>query len=131
MDDQNTSDSRVFPEQGDPMQDPQQPLDPASQSQEQPATAQLATGSGAGDPARELNVLRSQLQTLEQRIASMERRQSQFPALPDTNLLSGSFLTRAFAVLGHYMVATLIIMVPLYILIFVIILAVGIGLSGM
>jgi hypothetical protein len=131
MDDQNSSDSRVFPEQGDPMQDPQQPPDPASQSPQQPATAQQAAGSGAGDPARELNVLRSQLQTLEQRIASMERRQSQFPALPDTNLLSGSFLTRAFAVLGHYMVATLIIMVPLYILIFVIILAVGIGLSGM
>ena len=89
MDDQNSSDSRVFPEQGDPMQDPQQPPDqkqppdPASQSPQQPATAQEAAGSGAGDPARELNVLRSQLQTLEQRIASMERRQSQFPALPD------------------------------------------------
>lgn len=124
MDDQQHNDPRVFPEQGDPMQDPAMPPDPSSQT---PA----ASPAPGADPQRELNVLRSQLQTLEQRIASMERRQSQLPALPQTNLLSGSFLTRAFAVLGHYIVASLIIVVPIYIVLFVIILAVGIGLSGM
>lgn len=79
----------------------------------------------------ELNVLRTQMHTLDQRMASMERRQSQMPALPQTNLLSGSFLSRAFAVLGHYLVASMIIAIPLWILIFVIFLFVGIGLSGM
>ncbi len=83
------------------------------------------------DLQHEINVLKTQMQTLEQRIASAERRQSQMPALPKTNLLSGSFLTRAFAVLGHYLVAGLIVTVPIYIIIFIIILAVGIGLSGM
>lgn len=83
------------------------------------------------DLLHELNVLRMQMQTLDQRLASMERRQSQIPALPQTNLLSGSFLSRAFAVLGHYLVASLIIAIPVWILIFVIFLFVGIGLSGM
>ena len=83
------------------------------------------------DLLHELHVLRTQMQTLDQRMASMERRQSQMPALPQTNLLSGSFLSRAFAVLGHYLVASLIIAIPVWILIFVIFLFVGIGLSGM
>jgi hypothetical protein len=94
-----------------------------------PAPEQPA--SPGPDLLHELNVLRTQLQTLDQRMASMERRQSQMPALPQTNLLSGSFLSRAFAVLGHYLVASLIIAIPIYIVIFVIILFVGIGLSGM
>ena len=37
--------------------------------------------------------------------------------LPSTSLLSDKFLTRAFAVLGHYIVASLIIAVPFYIVI--------------
>ena len=40
---------------------------------------------------------------LEQRISVLEQR------LPKTNLLSPRFLTRAFAVVGHYFVAGLII----------------------
>ena len=40
---------------------------------------------------------------LEQRISALERR------LPQTQLLSPSFLRRAFAVVGHYFVAGLII----------------------
>lgn len=82
-------------------------------------------------PGSELDALRAQLLSLEQRILAVERRQSQSPALPSTNLLSGSFLTRAFAVLGHNFVASLIITIPLYIIIFVIILFVGVSLSGM
>lgn len=104
--------------------------DHASDSPQSPAAPAPAPGGGQ-DLAREVNVLRSTVQTLEGRIASMERRQSQLPALPQTNLLSGSFLTRAFAVLGHYLVASLIIVIPLYIVLFVIILVIGIGLSGM
>jgi len=40
--------------------------------------------------------------------------------LPRTNLLSDNFLTRAFTVLGHYIVASLIIVLPIYLLIFII-----------
>ncbi|MBE0642478.1 MAG: hypothetical protein IH600_00180 [Bacteroidetes bacterium] len=85
----------------------------------------------APDLQHEINVLKTQLQMLEERIISTERRQSQMPALPRTNLLSGSFITRSFAVLGHYLVAALIVTIPVFIVIFIIILAVGIGLSGM
>ena len=37
--------------------------------------------------------------------------------LPNTSLLSPSFLKRAFTVWGHYVVAQLIIVVPIYIFI--------------
>lgn len=40
-------------------------------------------------------------------------------------LVSASFLKRVFAVLGHYLVASLIIAIPFYIVIFVIALVVG------
>jgi len=42
-----------------------------------------------------------------------------------TNLISPSFMTRAFAVLGHYFVAGLIIAVPFYVLFFIIALIAG------
>ena len=44
-------------------------------------------------------------------------------------LLSDSFLKRAFAVLGHYLVASLIIAIPFYILIFIGALLLGTSLS--
>ncbi|MBN1446479.1 MAG: hypothetical protein JXA28_01010 [Bacteroidetes bacterium] len=83
------------------------------------------------DLQHRLSELQSHLKTLEERVISMERRQSMQPDLPQTALLSGSFLTRAFAVLGHYIVASLIIAIPIYIIIFVVILMIGISFSQM
>lgn len=40
--------------------------------------------------------------------------------VPDTMLLDESFLKRAFAVLGHYMIASIIVIAPIYIVIFII-----------
>ena len=87
--------------------------------------------SAATGPEQERDALRAQLQAIEQRLVALEHRQAQMPAVPNTNLLSGSFLTRAFAVLGHNFVASLLVTIPLYIIIFVIILFVGVSLSGM
>ncbi len=56
-------------------------------------------------------------------INQLQRRLDQLQAR--TNLVSTSFLKRAFAVLGHYLVASLIICVPIYALIFVIAIAAG------
>ena len=39
--------------------------------------------------------------------------------VPDSNIINLNFLKRAFTVYGHVMVATLIIAVPLYCLVFV------------
>ncbi|MFZ1728582.1 MAG: hypothetical protein WBQ23_11780 [Bacteroidota bacterium] len=83
------------------------------------------------DFQHEINVLKSHLKVLEERIVSTERRQTQLPVIPKTNLLSGSFLTRAFAVMGHYMVASMIITIPLFIIIFVIAVAISLSFSGM
>ncbi len=81
--------------------------------------------------------LQTRLEGLDQRIDGLERilrdikaRQDAMPALPKTNLLSGSFLSRAFAVLGHYIVASLIIVLPIYIVIFIILLVVGVSMMG-
>jgi hypothetical protein len=83
------------------------------------------------DFQHEINVLKSHLKVLEERIVSTERRQAQLPVIPQTNLLSGSFLTRAFAVLGHYTVASLIITIPLFIVIFIIAIAISLSFTGM
>ncbi len=81
--------------------------------------------------------LQQQLTDLNTRIGAMERviqdvkeRQDAIPALPKTNLLSGSFLTRAFAVFGHYFVANLIIVMPIFVLAFIVFLIIGITLAG-
>lgn len=58
---------------------------------------------------------------LERSMRELNGRVDAMPALPQTKLLSGSFMTRAFAVLGHYLVASLVIMLPLYLLIFAIV----------
>lgn len=61
---------------------------------------------------------------LEQRIAALESR------LPLTGLLSPKFTTRAFAVFGHYLAASLMIMVPIWVLMFIIGLIAGVGSLG-
>jgi len=83
------------------------------------------------DLLRRINELQSQIKVLEERVVSTERRQSMLPDIPQTALLSPSFLTRAFAVLGHYMVAGLIITIPIYIVMFIILLAVGVHFGSM
>ncbi|MCB2204544.1 hypothetical protein KQI65_07335 [bacterium] len=83
------------------------------------------------DLQHRINELQTQIKVLEERIVSTERRQSMLPDIPQTALLSGSFLTRAFAVLGHYLVAALIITIPVYVVIFVAFLIIGISLGSM
>ncbi|PLX32152.1 MAG: hypothetical protein C0600_03580, partial [Ignavibacteria bacterium] len=83
------------------------------------------------DLQRRVSELDSHVKLLEERVVSMERRQSMQPDMPQTALLSGSFLTRAFAVLGHYIVASLIIAIPIYIVIFVIAIVIGLSFSNM
>lgn len=57
---------------------------------------------------------------LEQRIVALETRLATLELrLPRTQLMSTSFMSRAFAVLGHYMVASLIIAIPIYLLSFI------------
>ena len=83
------------------------------------------------DLQRRVSELDSHVKLLEERVVSMERRQSMQPDMPQTALLSGSFLTRAFAVLGHYIVGPLIIAIPIYIVIFVIAIVIGLSFSNM
>jgi hypothetical protein len=66
---------------------------------------------------READELRRELASLQQRIGVLER-SGRFRPLPNTALLDESFLKRAFAVLGHYTVAGIIIAIPFYILMF-------------
>lgn len=83
------------------------------------------------DLQHRINELQTQIKVLEERVVSTERRQSMLPDIPQTALLSPSFLTRAFAVLGHYIVAGLIITIPVYIILFIILLAVGVHFSAL
>lgn len=80
------------------------------------------------DLRSEITALKTQIHGYEHRIKTMEQRLVQQPALPQTSLLSGSFLSRAFAVFGHNLVASLIIVLPLYLIIFIMIVFVGISL---
>ena len=65
---------------------------------------------------------REEIKSMQRRLDSLEARTTH---LPKTQLLDDSFLKRAFAVLGHYFVASIIIVIPFYVLIFLIALAVG------
>jgi hypothetical protein len=47
--------------------------------------------------------------------------------LPRTQLLSPKFMTRAFAVWGHMIVANLAIVVPIYVVFFIIAMVIGIA----
>ncbi len=66
------------------------------------------------EPVKSTDELMLHIGTLEQRLAKLEAERDQLRAtamttLPQTNLLSPKFLTRAFAVWGHYFVASLLI----------------------
>ena len=72
--------------------------------------------------AQEIARLRARIEALERDI-DLPSALGREPR-PQTALLSDSFLTRAFAVLGHYVVASLLIAVPTYVL-----LAIGIAIA--
>jgi len=86
--------------------------------------------------------LQEYVSSLEERIVSLEARLAgleeetkkhardmsflkSYPPLPDTKLLSDKFLTRAFTVLGHYFVASIIIAIPAYCVVFLILTLLG------
>lgn len=63
---------------------------------------------------------REEFHAMQRRLDALEARKTHLPA---TMLLDGNFLKRAFAVLGHYLVAGLIISIPLYLLFFLFVIA--------
>jgi hypothetical protein len=65
--------------------------------------------------------LESQLPSLARALADASNRpRPEGPRLPNTALVSPHFITRAFTVWGHFLVAQLIIALPLYLIIFLI-----------
>jgi len=90
-----------------------------------------------GEESMNVEEVHTELQEAKLRIQSLEKKlhhhavgQPHQQELPATSLLSDKFLTRAFAVLGHYIVAALIISVPLYVIIFIMMMAVGVFSGG-
>ncbi len=66
-----------------------------------------------------INRLESQVQELEKQLAAQQSNVNGLAnRLPNTQLLSPKFLTRAFTIWGHLFVAQLIITVPIYCVIF-------------
>ena len=59
----------------------------------------------------------AEIESLRTRVSQLEEKTRSVESLPDSMLLSNVFLKRSFAVLGHYLVAGLIISVPLYVVI--------------
>ena len=74
---------------------------------------------------QELTKAQKQIQVLHQRLTLLE--QGGKSTVPDTMLLNDSFMKRAFAVLGHSMVASLIVTIPFYAILFVIMLVIGLS----
>ncbi len=77
------------------------------------------------DYIQELTKAQKQIQVLHQRLSVLENGGK--TGVPDTMLLNHSFIKRAFAVLGHSMVASIIIALPFYALMFVILLMLGLS----
>ena len=77
--------------------------------------------------AQELARLRQRIEALERDVDLTTALDGGRDPLPQTMLLSDSFLKRAFAVYGHSIVAGLIIAVPIYIVVFIIMMALGMG----
>jgi len=77
----------------------------------------------APELAQALERATEEIQSLKMRLNTLEQATGGKAALPQTNLLSGNFLTRAFAVLGHYLVAALIVALPFYVIIFILFLS--------
>ncbi len=75
----------------------------------------------------ELEKTNQKIKLLSSQIAYLKTTSENSNQLPDTKILSDKFLTRAFAILGHYIVASLIIVIPFYIIIFILALVFGIA----
>ncbi|NNE69609.1 MAG: hypothetical protein HKN29_04505, partial [Rhodothermales bacterium] len=61
--------------------------------------------------------LEAQVAELQRRVKELERTYEVAPRLPNTSILSDSFLKRSFAVYGHSLVAGFIVAVPIYLVI--------------
>ncbi|MGE5528184.1 MAG: hypothetical protein ACM3X6_03475 [Patescibacteria group bacterium] len=68
-----------------------------------------------------------QIESLRNELASFKQSVREHRHEYHTNLMSDKFLTRAFAVLGHYMVAGLIVAAPFYIIAIIIGIIAGIA----
>ena len=66
----------------------------------------------------ELEKANAKIINLHRRLARMEKSRSQ-TELPNTMVVSPSFLKRAFAIYGHVLVVGLIIMIPMWLLMFI------------
>ena len=77
------------------------------------------------DFIEELTKAQKQIQVLHQRLSLLENGGKS--SMPDTMLLNESFIKRAFAVLGHNTVASLIIVLPFYALMFAVLLMFGLS----
>jgi lipopolysaccharide/colanic/teichoic acid biosynthesis glycosyltransferase len=62
-----------------------------------------------------------EIKALRSRLNELENKQQQEVNVPKTMLLDKKFLKRSFAVLGHYIIASLIIVLPIYLIVFIII----------
>jgi len=72
------------------------------------------------EPTAQIEDLRLEVDRLRDRTTQIERHYEVAPRMPRTNVISETFLKRAFAVWGHSFVASLIIAVPFYVLMFLI-----------
>jgi len=77
------------------------------------------------DMRQELDGALASLQALQSRVAELERN-SGTARIPQTSLLSESFLKRAFTIWGHNFVAGIIIAIPIWLVILVIIVMAGV-----
>lgn len=67
-----------------------------------------------------LAAVNHQLEQSQARLKELERKvgNMQYPrTLPNSNLFSDSFMSRAFAIFGHWFVAYLLVAIPLFILV--------------
>ena len=77
------------------------------------------------DLVKQIEALQNAFRALEQKFQKLEENSIRKESSPFTWLISDSFLKRSFAVFGHYLVASLIIGIPFYILIIVLMLLFG------
>ena len=78
------------------------------------------------DLKQEIDKALSEIETLRNRITELEKSATGLRKLPDTMLLSESFMTRAFAVFGHNFVVGMMIAVPIWLMLLVIAVFMGV-----
>lgn len=93
------------------------------------AGAQFCAQCGVAIPEPSIAELLPIIESLAAQVRLLEARQQTHPGLPNTKILSPSFLTRAFAIYGHAAVVGAIVGIPIYIVSYVFFLLVGLALS--